>query len=134
MLKSWLRLYAVHLLSLWITTLVISGFIITGSMQTFLVAGLVFWALRIFIHPILKILLLPINLLTANIMAWLLHLLTLYVLVALIPQITITAFTLPSYQIGSLTTPSYHLTAFMTALSSAFILNFVTRILNWFLN
>ncbi len=134
MLKKLVRGYTVHVAALLLTTQIVTGLQFTGGTQTLLAAAFVFSLLRIFIHPILKLLLLPVNLLTANLMAWSLDLITLYGISTLVPQVTIASFTLPSYNLGLIVTPSYEFTSFLTALGAAFTLSITTRFLGWFVS
>ena len=134
MIRKLLRTWAIHLIALFVTAQVITGFKITGGIQTYMVAGLVFCSLRLFFHPVLKVLLIPINLLTLQLAALTLHIIALYALVALVPQITITSFLLPSYSISSISLPQMYFTQFMTVIASSFSLSIIARVVTWFFN
>lgn len=132
MVKRLLRTIAIHLAALFLVTHFVAGFKINGGIQIWIIAGIAFSFIRIFLHPLLKILLIPINLLTLQTMGIIVYIIALYVFVALIPQVNITSFTFPALNLGEVTLPSIYFTPFMTAAITAFGLSFVSRILTWF--
>lgn len=134
MIKQWLKLFVIHLGALWITTTIVPGLHIPQNRDVWLLTALGLTFLRLFVHPLLKLMLLPINLITSLLTSWIIHIITLYILLGLIPQITISPSVTPAFEIFSLAIPSLHLTSFLTALLVGLILSLASRFFTWFLS
>ena len=82
-------------------------------------AGLVLALLQIFVRPILKILLLPINIVTLGLFSWLINVLILWLVTMIVPGFEIQPTLFLGHQLGS--TLTLVLISFMLGLSQAFI-------------
>ncbi|OGE29209.1 hypothetical protein A2772_00230, partial [Candidatus Daviesbacteria bacterium RIFCSPHIGHO2_01_FULL_38_8b] len=83
-MKRLLRFYLINLVALWITTQVVKGLMFTGGIQSLLIGALVFALINMILVPILKILLLPLNLMTLGFFSWITNVVALYVLTTLV--------------------------------------------------
>lgn len=134
MLKRWLKLFVIHLGALWVTATIVSGLHIPQDRDVWVLTALTLTFLRLFVHPLLKLMLLPINLITSLVASFLIHIITLYILLGLIPQITISPSVTPPFEMFSFIIPSVHLTSFLTAVLAALILSLASRFFTWFLS
>lgn len=130
-MKTLLRYYLINLGALWVTSQIVPGFILDGGITTLLKAAVVFTAINLILVPVLKILLLPLNLLTLGLFAWVVNVLALYVLVRLVPSLHLTPFYFSGYQLGGFIIPSSDLSAFWTAIFSALVIGIVTHFFHW---
>lgn len=109
--------------SFYLTGYFLSGFQIENSWSAYLVASLVFVIFNFILSPIIKLLLLPINLLTLGLFRWLTNVLVLYLFDLVYDGINITAFTYPGYSSSIISLPSGHLNLFWVLVLSALIMS-----------
>lgn len=79
--------------SLWLVSQVIPALSIVGGWQVLLLAGLVLSFLNLLVAPVLKILFLPINLLTFGLLSWGINVIVLYLLTVFVSGVRIDAWT-----------------------------------------
>jgi len=96
-------------------------------------ASLFLTAGNFLIKPIVKFLLLPINVLTLGLFRFASGLLTIWLLAFLIGDIQFSPFNFPQTTILSQTIPSFQLTEIWSLLPFSVIILIISNILNWFL-
>ncbi len=109
---------AINAVSIWITSQAIPGFIFSGSIIDLIVVGIVFGLLNAFIRPVVKILSLPITLLTLGLFTLVINTLMLLLTVKLLDSLVI---------------EGGNAELFFTAFISAVIISTVSTFLSWFL-
>jgi putative membrane protein len=67
MLKRWFRNFVV----LFALSYFYPGFVVSGGLVSFLLASLLLYFVQVFLHPILKVLYLPVNIVTLGMFSWL---------------------------------------------------------------
>src|SRR3989338_5484897 len=92
-MKTILRNTATYGLGLFFLSLINEGLIIQGGFNTYVIGGLVLCLLFMIVKPILKILSLPLNLVTLGLFSFLTNTIILYLATILVPQIKISSFT-----------------------------------------
>jgi putative membrane protein len=93
----------------------------TGGIATLLEVSLIFTIFELILKPIIKILLLPINILTLGFFRIIIDTLGLY-----LALLFISSFTTNDFWIFS-----YHLTGILAVLTTSFIINFVFTVFNY---
>ncbi len=116
-MKRILRI-VINAVSILIATLLIPGFIFSGSILNLIVVGIVFGLVNAVIRPVVKILSLPITFLTLGLFTLAINTLMLLLTVRLLDSLSIEGGT-----------TELLLTAFM----SAIIISTVSTIMSWFL-
>lgn len=101
-------------ISLFVTAYLIQGFRIDPNWSTYLVASIVFLLLNAIVAPVVKLLLLPLNLLTLGLFRWVTSVLMLYVFDLLYGGVTISAYRFPGYESSLLRLPAGDLNLFWT--------------------
>ena len=101
----------------------LAGFQIDNNWSAYLIASLVFVIFNFFLSPIIKLLLLPINLLTLGLFRWLSNVLVLYLFDLLYDGINITAFTYPGYSSSMISIPSGDLNLFWVLVLSSLLMS-----------
>lgn len=131
-MKSLLRYFLINLVSLWATSEILKGGLIyIGGFQTLLLASAVFAGINFVLIPLLKILLLPLNLLTLGIFAWMTNVIALYALTTVVPQIKLSGFYFPGWQNSGFTIPAVDLTTFWVAVVASLLIGLFTHFLQW---
>ena len=90
-----MRMFLFNSFSLWLVSQVIPALSIVGGWQVLLLAGLVLSLLNLIVTPLLKVLFLPINLLTFGLLSWVINVIVLYLLTVFVSGVGIGAWTFP---------------------------------------
>lgn len=135
-MKSLLRTIVVNSVALFAITQLLEGVKIDGGFTTFLFSGLVLSILSIIIKPILKIIALPINIITLGGSAFILNVaisaIVLYFLTIFVPQITITSFTFKGMNLAGFVIPKFFVGNFLAFIISALLISLIVKISEWF--
>lgn len=129
-MKRLLRYFLINLVSLLAAAAVIPGLTYTGGAKSLVIGAIAFMVINLLLVPLLKILFLPLNLLTLGLFAWLTNVLALYALT------TISDFKLVSYafsgaNLGGIVVPAYELSPFLVAIVASFVIGLITHFLQW---
>lgn len=81
--------------------------------------------------PLLKILFLPLNLLTLGLFAWITNVLALYALTTLVSDFKLLSYAFPGYNLSGFVIPAYDLSPFFVAIVASFMIGFITHFLQW---
>lgn len=126
-----LRFYLINVVSLWATTRILPGLAYMGGLKSLLIGGLAFSLINVLLVPFLKILFLPLNILTLGLFAWLVNVLALYALTTVISDFRLLPFDFPGFSYNGINIPPYHLTPFWVAVLASFLIGLITHFLQW---
>lgn len=90
--------------------------------------------LNIIIKPVLKILFLPLNILTLGFFRWLINVAVIYFLTILLPYITVRSFEFPGLRYGDLYISSFHVSYFLSLIFASFLINLAVEVINWLID
>lgn len=130
-MKTLLRYFLINLVSLWIATQVITGLTYTGGIKSLILGSLAFMVINFLLVPLLRILLLPLNLLTLGFFAWITNVLALYALTTIVSDFQLVPYTFPGFNYNGVIIPSYELSSFLVAVAVSFLIGIVTHFLQW---
>lgn len=130
-MKTVLRYFLINFVSLWMTTRIITGLTYTGGVKSLILGGLAFMAINLILVPLLKILLLPLNLLTLGLFAWISNVLALYALTTVISDFQLVPYTFAGFNFNGFIIPSYELSPFLVAVAASFLIGLITHFLQW---
>lgn len=99
------------------------GVHLQNTWSAYLVASLVFVIFNFVLAPIIKLLLLPINLLTLGLFRWLTNVLVLYLFDLLYDGISIVSFNYPGYASSLISLPATHLALFWVLVISSLLMS-----------
>jgi putative membrane protein len=109
--------------SFYIAAYFLAGFKIDNTWSAYVIASLVFVIFNFFLSPIIKLLLLPINLLTLGLFRWLTNVLVLYLFDLIYDGINIMAFTYPGYSSSVISIPSGDLNLFWVLVIASLLMS-----------
>lgn len=130
-MKKLLRSVLINAFSLWLTGLVIEGFSYSGGWQTLALAAAVFGVINLLLRPLVKLFLLPINLLTLGLLGWIVNVSMLYLLTLMVPKIKISAFEFDGYNFRDFIIPALAISKFYCAVLASFLISTVSGFLHW---
>lgn len=130
-MKSVLRLFLSSLAALWACRSLISGFKITGGYENLLMAAGSLTLIYLIAKPILKILLLPINLLSLGFLGWIINVAILYLLTRLVPYVSVSGWHFPGFEYKGILLPPVDLNQMMVFVLVSFLLSFMVNFISW---
>lgn len=126
-----LKSIAIAAAALYVTDYLIPGIKITGGIRTYLIAAAVLIILNVFARPLLKLLFLPINLLTLGMFRWVISVLLLWLTARFVAGFNINSFYFNGWNYQGFIVPAMQVSLFWTATLAAFVLNLITALLEW---
>ncbi len=133
-MKRLLRYFLINFVSLWAATQIVPGLVYSGGFQTLIIGGVAFTAINFLLVPLLKILFLPLNLLTLGLFSWVINVLALYALTTVVSGFYLVPFRFEGFIYNGFSIPSLDLSAFLVAVSASFIIGVITHFLQWLVN
>lgn len=129
-MKTIFRYFLINLSSLWITTKLIPGLTYSGGVKSLSIAAFAFMVINLILVPLLKILLLPLNLLTLGLFAWVTNIVALFALTT-ISDFKLIPYFYPGYTIGGFIIPPQDLSTFWVAVLASLLIGSITHFLQW---
>lgn len=130
-MKTLLRYFLINLTSLYFATRIIPGLTYTGGFKSLAIGAVVFMLINWILVPLLKILFLPLNLLTVGLFAWLINVLALYALTTIVSDFQLLPYTFPGFYSSGFNIPAMELSPFWVAVGASFIIGVITHFLQW---
>jgi len=130
-MKAFLRAILINLLVLYLVSAVYPGFTIYHDVKTLVTAAIIWLLLNKIVKPIIKLLLLPINLITLNLFSWAVSLITLFLLPLIVSGIKISPFDFAGFSYQGFSIPSFHINLFLSFVVASSLLNLFHSIIAW---
>jgi len=108
----------INAVAIWITSLLLSGFVFSGSIINLIIIGIVFGLVNALVRPLVKLLTLPINIATLGLFTLVINTLMLMLTVWLS---------------SSLSLEGGFFKSFLTAFVGAIIISIISTVLSWFM-
>ncbi len=129
-MKKYLRLTLLNTFSLFTVSTFFKGLITPSNMLDLLWAGLIFTVINQLVKPIIKLFLLPINLVTLGLFRWLANVLVLLVVTRVVDTVKIVGFISPPINQAGFAIPSLNLNFPTALILGSFLLSLVFNLLN----
>lgn len=110
---------------------ILPGLQLSGGLRGLFIGSLALMVANILLVPLIKILLLPLNLLTLGIFAWLSNVLALYALANVVPSIKLLPYFFPGTSLNGFIIPAVNLSTFEVAIISSFLISLIAHFLHW---
>lgn len=130
-MKSLLRQLLVNMAALWTTAQILPGLQLNGGFQALMIGGLVFMVINIVIVPLLKIMFLPLNLLTFGFFTWVINVLALYFLTNIVSEIRLVPYLFGGLNLGLVVVPSVDLNTLQVAIVASFLIGLISNLVKW---
>ena len=126
-----MRLIGINMVSLAFIASVFPGLSYEGGLKTLFFAGASLTVINLCLQPIIKLLLLPINLLTLGMFRWLTDVLCLFTLTLFLPEVRIKSFTMEGLASGGFSVPTFHFSLLLSLITLSFLISCTTIFINW---
>lgn len=130
-MKRILRNYLINLVALVITTKYVPGLTYVGGFRVLLLGSAALMLINLAVIPLLKVIFLPLNLLTLGLFTWVINVIGLYFLTVLIPEFKLISFNFSGLDLGMLIIPPLSLNILQVAILSSFLIGLITHLLHW---
>jgi|APSaa5957512576_1039674.scaffolds.fasta_scaffold07281_2 putative membrane protein len=132
-MKKFIRLTLLNCFTLFITASFFKGLIVPNDLVNLMTAAAIFTIINYIVKPIIKLFLLPINLLTLGFFRWIANVLILIVLTKIVSTVSISAFRVSSFSQGGFIVPEFYIGKTVSYILASFLLsltfNLITSIL-----
>jgi putative membrane protein len=130
-MKTLLRHFLMNFVALYITTTLVPGFSYIGGAKTLLIGSVVLMFINMMIIPLLKIMFLPLNVLTLGLFTWVINVVGLYLLTTFVREFKMMPYFFPGMDFNSFMIPGYSLNVLQVAILSAFLVGLISHFLQW---
>ncbi len=131
MIRAVLRDYILNLGILWGVTEVFPGLSYSGGFPTLALGALGLMFMNLIIIPLLKVVFLPLNILTLGVFTWVINVIALYILTTLLPQFKLMPYDFPGGNFLGVNIPPQNLTVLWVAIIASFMIGFASRFFHW---
>lgn len=128
-MKVLLKQVILHSVSLASVASFFPGLSVPTRLLTLLYAGAVFTLINQLVKPIVKLFLLPVNLITLGLFSWIANVIILLLLTRLVPEVAITGFSFPGLTQAGFVTPGFELSTPLSYILTSFLLSIVYNLL-----
>jgi len=130
-MKTLLRRYFTVVLAIYLLTLLIPAFQITGHIAGLLVSSSILFVLFKIVKPLINILILPFNLLTLNAGTWIINIATIIIWILLIREVSLTPWSFPGIILGPIALSKATLPHWQTAVVVGIVATLLLQFLSW---
>lgn len=130
-MKYLIRVFLFNVFALWLSSQILPTLTAPGGAGTILFAGLVLSILMLIVKPILKILFIPINILTFGLLSWIINVIVIYLLTVFVPEIHVNLWVFPGGSWAGFVIPQIHFTYFTALTASSLLITIITDVLHY---
>lgn len=129
-MKYFTRVFLFNTFSLWLSSALFPGLVVKGPVSVMLFSGFVLALLMILVMPILKIMFIPINIITFGLLSWLMNVVILYLLTIFVPDVMVRAWTFPGFTHQGFSLPSFFISYPFSLIISSVLITFIGNLLH----
>jgi putative membrane protein len=129
--KTLLRYFLINLAALSLTAHYIPGLTFTGGFKSLFLGAIAFMLINFLLVPLLKVLFLPLNLLTLGLFSFLINVLALYALTTIVSDFVLVPFHFSGLSLGVISIPGMDLATFWVAVLASIMIGVITHFLQW---
>lgn len=130
-MKTILRQIGINYLALYLSFNIYPGFSVNGTFQVVLTASILWLLLNKVVKPIIKLLLLPINLITLGLFSWVISVVTLFLLQFLIVGISLQPHYFTGFTYQGFIIPAFHINLLFSYIITSSLINGIHSIISW---
>lgn len=126
-----LRQLLFHFASLITASYIIPGFTLSYAPYDLAYATAALAVLNVFVKPVVKILFLPINLITLNLFTLVINGAVVYGLTRIVPSVSLNSWQFPGYSGSGIIIPALPVSVLYTYIIVAIVITITVSVLNW---
>ncbi len=125
-----IRVFLFNSFSLWLVSEIFPALTISGGWQSLLLAGLVLSLLMLLVAPLLKILFIPINLLTFGLLSWFINVMVIYLLTLFVSGVNVVPWTFPGAKLFGFVIPEIAFSSLLSYILVSLSVSFLANLLH----
>jgi len=130
-MKHIIRAFLFNVFALWFASQLLPTIVIPQGWQAVILAGFTLSMLMLIVKPILKILFIPINILTFGLLNWVINVIVIYLLTVFVPEIQIHPWIFPGAMWAGFVVPAIHFTYVTALVASSLLITIITDVLHY---
>lgn len=130
-MKLFIKHLFVNSCSLLILSYFYPGLKIVGGLETIILAGLVITLINLIIKPFLKLLFLPINLLTLGLFRWVVNVICLFLLSVFVSAVNFSSFKFAGFSHWGVIISPVEISFFVSLVICSFLLSLIVGVFYW---
>lgn len=119
--------------TLYLVGLIYPGIFVPQAIFDLILAGLIFTLVNRLVKPVIKLFLLPLNLVTLGLFSWIVNVIVLFIMTKLVSNLTVTDFTLAAANYSGFATPALSINLFISYILASVLISLIYAILNKFM-
>lgn len=133
-MRGFLKNTLLNAISLSTVALIYTSLIVPQNIPGILWAGAIFTLINYLVKPLIKLFLLPINLITLGLFRWLANVIILFILTKVLPTVQVISYDFIGFNYQGFTVPAVNLSLAVSLILVSFLLSFVFNLLSWLLD
>jgi len=129
-MKDFLRQSLINSFSLYLVASLFPGLTVPRMVFNLIWAGIIFTLINRLVKPIIKLFLLPINLMTLGLFGWLANVLVLLIVTRLIDSLTVAGFVSKAFSYSGFSVPSLTFSPLAALIITSFLLSLTFNLLD----
>ncbi len=129
-MKHIVRVFVFNVFGLWFASQLLPTLVLADGWQALFQAGFALSLLMLIVRPLLKILFIPINLITFGLLSWFINVIVIYLLTLFVPSVIIREWTFPGITYLGFVIPSLHVSYMLALIISSLLVTFITNVLH----
>lgn len=130
-MKQFLRAIFVNCITLAFVAYIFKGLSYGGNLKILFLASTIFAIINFYLKPIIKLFLLPINLLSLGLLRWLTGVICLFVLTIFIPAIQVKSFQFSGLSFAGFAIPPFYFTSLFSLIMASFLISLASSFIFW---
>lgn len=130
-MKHIIRVYLFNVFALWLSSQILPTITVPGGVSVILFAGLVLSILMLVVAPILKILFIPINIITFGLLSWVINVIVIYLLTVFVPELHVNLWIYTGGTWAGFVVPALHFNYYTALTASSFCITIITDVLHY---
>jgi len=132
-MRKFLKSIFINGITIVLVASIFRGFSYGNDVKILLFSALALTLINYFLKPIIKIFLLPINLLTLGMFRWLTGVICIFFLTIIITEIQINSFQFTGFTYWGFVIPRFYFSTLLSLITASFLISLVTSFFNWLL-
>jgi len=129
-MKHIVRVFVFNVFGLWFASQLLPTLILSDGWQALFQAGFALSMLMLIVKPLLKILFIPINLITFGLLSWFINVIVIYLLTIFVPTVVVREWTFPGISYFGFVIPSVRVSYMLALIVSSLLVTFITNLLH----
>ena len=133
-MKGLIRGFFLSGLVLYLSVLIYPGMVYDGKVETLVIAAIALMLLNRIVKPLIKLFLLPINLITLGLFRWVAHVLTLFLLTRIVSGFGVVGFIFSGWESNGFVVPMFEVSTLMSYVLGSITIGLIASSIAWVLD